>query len=239
MDDVRQAGSFAPLALLNAPVTAAPSFSPVCPEFNGAAARLATPSGPVRASPTYWRWPARTSRPLFWKLMARTRHRRYPRFHSLAADEEGSKPLHHVGLADERPAHPGDSRLSGADHRSRLVRFQFRQVDHPPFAHCRITSRLFYEIGVPLSQDSGEARQRSACLRSGTNRGHAREIDDYFAGGRGFARQNGRMGAKIEDRAALLDYLVVNFGDDKPAPPPVLTQDGVSSSANSASQRPQ
>jgi mono/diheme cytochrome c family protein len=46
-------------------------------------------------------------------------------------------------------------------------------------------------------------------------------------------------GAKIEDREALLDYLVTNFGEDKPTAAPVLTQDGVNSSANSASQRPQ
>lgn len=33
-------------------------------------------------------------------------------------------------------------------------------------------------------------------------------------------------GAKVEDREALMEFLVANFGDDKPAAPPVLTQDG-------------
>jgi mono/diheme cytochrome c family protein len=33
-------------------------------------------------------------------------------------------------------------------------------------------------------------------------------------------------GTKVEDREALMEYLVANFGDDKPAAPPVLTQDG-------------
>ncbi len=33
-------------------------------------------------------------------------------------------------------------------------------------------------------------------------------------------------GAKIEDRDALLEYLVANFGDDKPASPPSMSKDG-------------
>jgi mono/diheme cytochrome c family protein len=33
-------------------------------------------------------------------------------------------------------------------------------------------------------------------------------------------------GAKIEDRESLVEYLVANFGDDKPATPPAFTQDG-------------
>ncbi|HLI84410.1 MAG TPA: hypothetical protein VKV17_10860 [Bryobacteraceae bacterium] len=33
-------------------------------------------------------------------------------------------------------------------------------------------------------------------------------------------------GAKIEAREPLVDYLVANFGDDKPEPPPVFTEDG-------------
>jgi mono/diheme cytochrome c family protein len=32
-------------------------------------------------------------------------------------------------------------------------------------------------------------------------------------------------GTKIEDRESLLEYLVANFGDDKPPQPPTLTQD--------------
>lgn len=32
--------------------------------------------------------------------------------------------------------------------------------------------------------------------------------------------------ASAEDRAALLEYLVANFGDDKPAPPPEKSADG-------------
>jgi mono/diheme cytochrome c family protein len=45
-------------------------------------------------------------------------------------------------------------------------------------------------------------------------------------------------GARIEDREALVDYLLTNYGDDKPAPPPVLTQDGANFWANSASRHP-
>lgn len=33
-------------------------------------------------------------------------------------------------------------------------------------------------------------------------------------------------GTKIQDRAALLDYLVANYGDDKPVPPPERSADG-------------
>jgi hypothetical protein len=33
-------------------------------------------------------------------------------------------------------------------------------------------------------------------------------------------------GTKITDRDALLEYLVANYGDDKPAPPPAMSQDG-------------
>ncbi|HXS95322.1 MAG TPA: hypothetical protein VN736_12010 [Candidatus Limnocylindrales bacterium] len=33
-------------------------------------------------------------------------------------------------------------------------------------------------------------------------------------------------GTKIQDRAALLDYLVANYGDDKPLPQPDHSADG-------------
>jgi mono/diheme cytochrome c family protein len=33
-------------------------------------------------------------------------------------------------------------------------------------------------------------------------------------------------GTKISERDALLEYLVANYGDDKPAPPPATSQDG-------------
>ncbi|MGA7409417.1 MAG: hypothetical protein WBW33_02965 [Bryobacteraceae bacterium] len=42
-------------------------------------------------------------------------------------------------------------------------------------------------------------------------------------------RENDKManwGAKPQDREALLEYLVANFGDDKPVSKPVLTGDG-------------
>lgn len=35
-----------------------------------------------------------------------------------------------------------------------------------------------------------------------------------------------RWGAEIKERAALLDYLVAQFGDDKPMPKPSLSVDG-------------
>ncbi len=38
-------------------------------------------------------------------------------------------------------------------------------------------------------------------------------------------------GAKPQDRAALLEYLVANFGDDKPVSKPILTGDGTSQTA--------
>ena len=34
-------------------------------------------------------------------------------------------------------------------------------------------------------------------------------------------------GATITDREALLEYLVANYGDDKPASPPAMSKDGV------------
>jgi len=33
-------------------------------------------------------------------------------------------------------------------------------------------------------------------------------------------------GSKIQDRNALLEYLVANYGDDKPASPPAISSDG-------------
>ncbi len=33
-------------------------------------------------------------------------------------------------------------------------------------------------------------------------------------------------GTKIQDRDALLEYLVANYGDDKPAAPPAMSVDG-------------
>ncbi len=38
-------------------------------------------------------------------------------------------------------------------------------------------------------------------------------------------------GAKPQDRDALLEYLVANFGDDKPVSKPVLTGDGTTQAA--------
>jgi hypothetical protein len=40
-----------------------------------------------------------------------------------------------------------------------------------------------------------------------------------------------RWGAKPQDRDALLEYLVSNYGDDKPAAKPVLTADGTGQAA--------
>jgi cytochrome c1 len=34
-------------------------------------------------------------------------------------------------------------------------------------------------------------------------------------------------GTKLNDREAVLEYLVANFGDDKPAAPPTISKDGV------------
>jgi hypothetical protein len=34
-------------------------------------------------------------------------------------------------------------------------------------------------------------------------------------------------GTKITDRDALLEYLVANYGDDKPASPPAMSKNGV------------
>jgi hypothetical protein len=34
-------------------------------------------------------------------------------------------------------------------------------------------------------------------------------------------------GTKISDREALLEYLVANFGDDKPPSPPAMSKNGV------------
>jgi mono/diheme cytochrome c family protein len=33
-------------------------------------------------------------------------------------------------------------------------------------------------------------------------------------------------GAKVQDRDALVEYLVTNYGDDKPASPPAMSKDG-------------
>ena len=34
-------------------------------------------------------------------------------------------------------------------------------------------------------------------------------------------------GTKLNDREALVEYLVANFGDDKPPAPPTISKDGV------------
>ena len=36
----------------------------------------------------------------------------------------------------------------------------------------------------------------------------------------------GGWGTKYTDRDALLEYLIANFGDDKPLPPPAISEDG-------------
>jgi mono/diheme cytochrome c family protein len=39
-------------------------------------------------------------------------------------------------------------------------------------------------------------------------------------------------GCKMQDRDALMEYLMYYFGDDKPATPPVLSKDGIPRKGN-------
>jgi hypothetical protein len=44
---------------------------------------------------------------------------------------------------------------------------------------------------------------------------HSQRLSRYVESG---ARQDGGLGDEVHDREALLEYLVANHGDDKPAP---------------------
>jgi mono/diheme cytochrome c family protein len=73
--------------------------------------------------------------------------------------------------------------------------------------------------------DKGKAEERRACAGCHSLRlGHSQRLS------RGTWEKEldkmGRWGAGIKDRAALMEYLVANFGDDKPVPNPDKSADG-------------
>jgi mono/diheme cytochrome c family protein len=77
----------------------------------------------------------------------------------------------------------------------------------------------------PAAIERGRAEEKRSCtachgLRISHSQRLSRAVWD-----RELTKMTG-WGATIGDREALLEYLVANFGDDKPAPAPVMTGDG-------------
>ena len=85
--------------------------------------------------------------------------------------------------------------------------------------------------GVALAADPaviarGQKEEARACLPCHSLRLIHSQRLSRAAWGRELDKMAG-WGTQISDRDAILEYLVANFGDDKPAPAPVMSQDGV------------
>jgi hypothetical protein len=74
--------------------------------------------------------------------------------------------------------------------------------------------------------DKGQKEAALACLPCHSLRLVQSQRLSRAAWGKEIDKMTG-WGAKITDRDALLEYLAANFGDDKPAAPPVMTKNGV------------
>jgi hypothetical protein len=79
--------------------------------------------------------------------------------------------------------------------------------------------------------DRGQKEAGSACLPCHSLRLVQSQRLSRAAWGKELDKMTG-WGAKIQDRDALLEYLVANFGDDKPMSPPPMTKDGVPKKKN-------
>ena len=73
--------------------------------------------------------------------------------------------------------------------------------------------------------DRGQKEEQRQCLACHS----LRIIHSQRLGRAGWTRELDKMagwGAKYTDREALLEYLVANFGDDKPMAPAGMSEDG-------------
>jgi hypothetical protein len=77
----------------------------------------------------------------------------------------------------------------------------------------------------PAVLEKGKAEEKRSCLGC-----HGLRIVQSQRLSRGtWERELDKMvrwGAVIKEREALMEYLVANFGDDKPIPPPMKSADG-------------
>jgi mono/diheme cytochrome c family protein len=82
----------------------------------------------------------------------------------------------------------------------------------------------------PATLEKGRAEEKRSCIGChGLRIVHAQRLS-RGTWERELVKMEG-WGAKITDRAALLDYLVSSFGDDKPVPEPPRSQDSSGSQA--------
>jgi hypothetical protein len=73
--------------------------------------------------------------------------------------------------------------------------------------------------------ERGEKEEARSCMACHSLRiGHSQRLAQA-AWGRELDKMAG-WGANVAEREALLAYLAANFGIDKPAPPPPMTEDG-------------
>jgi hypothetical protein len=85
-------------------------------------------------------------------------------------------------------------------------------------------------LGAALAADQatlerGQKEEQRACLPCHS----LRLIHSQRLNRAGWTRELDKMGGwgtKYNDREALLEYLVANYGDDKPMSPPVTSTDG-------------
>jgi hypothetical protein len=77
----------------------------------------------------------------------------------------------------------------------------------------------------PVVLERGQKEEARSCVPCHSQRlTHSQRLS-RAAWNRELDKMTG-WGTKITDRDALLEYLVANYGDDKPAPAPAMSQDG-------------
>ena len=77
----------------------------------------------------------------------------------------------------------------------------------------------------PAALEKGKAEERRSCVGCHSTRlTHTQRLSR--ATWEKELDKMARWGARIGDRTSLMEYLVANFGDDKPIPPPVQSADG-------------
>ncbi len=73
--------------------------------------------------------------------------------------------------------------------------------------------------------DRGQAEEQRSCLACHSLRLIHSQRLSRAQWGKELDKMTG-WGTTIEDRDAILEYLVANYGDDKPAAPPAMSLDG-------------
>ena len=74
--------------------------------------------------------------------------------------------------------------------------------------------------------DRGKKEEQQSCLPCHSLRLIESQRLSRATWGKELDKMTG-WGTVIPDRDALLEFLVANYGDDKPAPPPAISKDGV------------